>query len=312
MKRMQSYLNEADKAELEYEKTGSTESAIKAIQYQNAANQEQNALASRTTKFMINDSFKRGSGNKDFGTPMGTKQFLNGVKNVIDNMSFEVTDDTSKKILFQNLSNGKIELNTKGGGPKDGYYFMDSGKFILPETVVELSLGKKGRTTRRDKLFTSSSKEFPLRELIETGQFTNIQAIPTNQYISMSTGDGVQFGAKTKLRIPVQQVQDLLGTGWMSSSVANNALLSMIGMVGSQESSKSAVKRLFGGREVEEKIDENTSVPYYEIDAILPLPKNDSEVWQTLNQMYQGSKGIGGSSQAKEAYDSSSEEVMGY
>ena len=57
---------------------------------------------------------------------------------------------------------------------------MDSGKFILPETVVELSLGKKGRTTRRDKLFTSSSKEFPLRELIETGQFTDIQAIPTN------------------------------------------------------------------------------------------------------------------------------------
>ena len=128
----------------------------------------------------------------------------------------------------------------------------------------------------------------------------------------MSTGDGVQFGAKTKLRIPVQQVQDLLGTGWMSSSVANNALLSMIGMVGSQESSKSAVKRLFGGREVEEKIDEDTSVPYYEIDAILPLPKNDSEVWQTLNQMYQGSKGIGGSSQAKETYQHSSDEVSDY
>ena len=312
MNRMQRYINEANKAMLEYEQTGSSEAAAKAIQFNNAANQEQNALTSRATKFMINDSFKRGSGNKDFGTPMGTKQFLNGVKNVIDNMSFEVTDDTSKKILFQNLSNGKIELNTKGGGPKDGYYFMDSGKFILPETVVELSLGKKGRITRRDKLFTSSSKEFPLRELIETGQFTDIQAIPTNQYISMSTGDGVQFGAKTKLRIPVQQVQDLLGTGWMSSSVANNALLSMIGMVGSQESSKSAVKRLFGGREVEEKIDENTSVPYYEIDAILPLPKNDSEVWQTLNQMYQGSKGVGGSSQAKETYQHSSDEVSDY
>jgi len=98
----------------------------------------------------------------------------------------------------------------------------------------------------------------------------------------------------------------------MSSSAANNMLLGMTGMIGSQESSKSALKRLFGGREVAEKIDENTSVPYYEIDAIMPLPENDSEVWQTFNQMYQGSKGVGGSSQAKESYSDSSEEVMGY
>ena len=138
------------------------------------------------------------------------------------------------------------------------------------------------------------SKEFPLRQLVESGKFTNVKAIPTNEYITMSTGDGIQFGAKTKLRIPVEQVQDFLGTGLMGGSTENN------------------VERLFGGREVVEKIDKETSIPYYEIDAVMALPKSDSEVWQTLNQLYQNSKGIGGSSQAKEAYDSSSKEVADY
>ena len=312
MKRMQSYLNEADKAELEYEKTGSTESAIRAIQYQNAANLEQNALASRTTKFIMSDTFKRGSGNKSFGEPMGERQFLNGVNNVIKNMSFNVTDDTSSKILFKNLSNGQVEIIDEDGSKNNGYTFIDSSKFILPETVVELSLGKKGRSTLRRNLIGDPTKEFPLRQLVESGKFTNVKAIPTNEYISMSTGNGIQFGAKTKLRIPVEQVEDFLGTGWMSSSAANNMLLGMTGMLASQESSKLALKRLFGGREVVEKIDKETSVPYYEIDAVMALPKSDSEVWQTLNQLYQNSKGIGGSSQAKEAYDSSSEEVSDY
>lgn len=312
MKRMQSYLNEADKAELEYEKTGSTESAIRAIQYQNAASLEQNALASRTTKFIMSDTFKRGSGNKSFGEPMGERQFLNGVNNVIKNMSFNVTDDTSSKILFKNLSNGQVEIIDEDGSKNNGYTFIDSSKFILPETVVELGLGKKGRSTLRRNLIGDSTKEFPLRQLVESGKFTNVKAIPTNEYISMSTGNGIQFGAKTKLRIPVEQVQDFLGTGWMSSSAANNMLLGMTGMLASQESSKAALKRLFGGREVVEKIDKETSIPYYEIDAVMALPKSDSEVWQTLNQLYQNSKGIGGSSQAKEAYDSSSEEVTDY
>ena len=312
MKRMQSYLNEADKAELEYEKTGSTESAIRAIQYQNAASLEQNALASRTNKFIMSDIFKRGSGNKSFGEPMGERQFLNGVNNVIKNMSFNVTDDTSSKILFKNLSNGQVEIIDENGSKNNGYTFIDSSKFILPETVVELSLGRKGRTALRRDLIGDSTKEFPLRQLVESGKFTNVKAIPTNEYITMSTGDGIQFGAKTKLRIPVEQVQDFLGTGWMSSSAANNMLLFSTGMLASQESSKAALKRLFGGREVVEKIDKETSVPYYEIDAVMALPKSDSEVWQTLNQLYQNSKGIGGSSQAKEAYDSSSEEVTDY
>lgn len=312
MNRTQRYINEANKAMLEYEQTGSSEAAEKAIQFNNAANQEQNALASRATKFMINDSFKRGSGNKDFGAIMEPKQFMNGVKNVVDNMSFRVTDKTGSDIIFNNLSNGETEIKDADGTKRKGYNFMDSSNFILPETIVELSLGKKGRSTKRRNLVGDPSKEFPLRQLIESGAFTNIKAIPTNEYISMATGNGVQFGAKAKLRIPVQQVQDLLGTGWMSSSAANNMLLGMTGMIGSQESSKSALKRLFGGREVEEKIDENTSVPYYEIDAIMPLPENDSEVWQTFNQMYQGSKGIGGSSQAKETYQYSSDEVSGY
>ena len=294
MKRMQSYLNEADRAELEYEKTGSTESAIKAIQYQNAANLEQNALASRTTKFIMSDTFKRGSGNKSFGEPMGSRQFMNGVNNVINNMSFNVTDDTSSKILFKNLSNGQVEIIDENGSKNNGYAFIDSSKFILPETVVELSLGRKGRTALRRNFMGDPSKEFPLRQLVESGKFTNVKAIPTNEYITMSTGNGIQFGAKTKLRIPVEQVQDLLGTGLMGGSTENN------------------VERLFGGREVKEKIDKETSVPYYEIDAVMALPKSDSEVWQTLNQLYQNGKGIGGSSQAKEAYDSSSEEVMDY
>ena len=312
MERMQSYLNEAKWSELEYEKTGSTESAIRAIQYQNAANLERNALASRTTKFIMSDTFKRGSGNKSFGEPMGSRQFMNGVNNVIKNMSFNVTDDTSSKILFKNLSNGQIEIIDENGSKNKGYTFIDSGKFILPETVVELSLGRKGRTALRRDLIGDSTKEFPLRQLVESGKFTNVKAIPTNEYITMSTGNGIQFGAKTKLRIPVEQVQDFLGTGWMSSSIANNVLLFSTGMLASQESSKAALKRLFGGREVVEKIDKETSVPYYEIDAVMALPKNDSEVWQTLNQLYQNGKGVGGSSQAKEAYDSSSEEVMDY
>ena len=222
MKRMQSYLNEADKAELEYEKTGSTESAIRTIQYQNAANLERNALASRTTKFIMSDAFKRGSGNKSFGEPMGSRQFMNGVNNVIKNMSFNVTDDTSSKILFKNLSNGQVEIIDENGSKNNGYTFIDSGKFILPETVVELSLGRKGRSTLRRNLYGDPTKEFPLRQLVESGKFTNVKAIPTNEYITMSTGNGIQFGAKTKLRIPVEQVQDFLGTGLMGGSTENN------------------------------------------------------------------------------------------
>ena len=294
MKRIQSYLNEANKAELEYEKTGSNESAIKAIQYQNAANLEQNALASRTTKFIMSDAFKRGSGNKSFGEPMGSRQFMNGVNNVINNMSFNVTDDTSSNILFKNLSNSQVEIIDENGSKNKGYTFIDSSKFILPETVVELSLGRKGRTALRRNFMGDPSKEFPLRQLVESGKFTNVKAIPTNEYITMSTGNGIQFGAKTKLRIPVEQVQDFLGTGLMGGSTENN------------------VERLFGGRKVVEKIDKETSIPYYEIDAVMALPKSDSEVWQTLNQLYQNGKGVGGSSQAKESYSVSSEEVMGY
>jgi len=176
--------------------------------------------------------------------------------------------------------------------------------------LVELSLGKKGRTAKRGAF--SGDQDFPLRTLIETGKFSNVKAIPTNEFVSMSTSNGVQFGAKTKLRIPVTQVQDALGTGILTDNVFNNIALGVSQLFwGSKESTNTAIKRLFGGRKVEEKVGDD-DVAYYEIDAVLPLPEDSNEWWQTANQIYQGSKGVGGSSQAKAAYGDSAEEVNTY
>ena len=101
---------------------------------------------------------------------------------------------------------------------------------------------------------------------------------------------------------------------WVNHPVWFNEMASSYSMPFGRQTTKGALKQQFGASKVTEVVGKD-GVEYYEVDAYRTLPNSytSSEYWQRVNQRWQGgsSSGIGGSSQAKDEYQTSAQQLLG-
>ena len=283
--------SEAKQLQMQAIRTGDKGLANKAIEVAALAEGKLNQYNSRVAKWSAEQSFKKGAGFQ-FGVKsdkvFSHEGFMHGVKNVIDNMSFKASE-AQTDILLSNIGGDKQDIVDDNGLKKQAYQFNTSGKFVLPETIVELSLGKRGRNTTRQG---DDTNYFKLKELVESGKLYDVKAIPNNnELITYNDGGQITFGVKTKLRIPADQVRAALGTGIIQGT-GQGTFWQNVGSVPinaidfpeiAQESTTSAISRMFGGKLVKEAGDDG--IEYFEIDAIKPV-ENNPALWQNINQDY--------------------------
>lgn len=297
-----------------YNQTGDDNDYIQALIADSKSKQAQDKLIGLSSKSVLKTEFERRAGfNPAISTDnerFSTKGYLAGVNSALD-MIKTTTALKDNDPLLQGIGGTQFEIQEENGTKSKVYQFDNSSGFLLPETVFQIMTDTKPRETKRKAGIFSSSK-FPLRELIESGQLNSIQFKPDQNGNTLKMGQNVLLTGK--IRIPRSEIENFIGTGLLPSSLANAAGKPIPNnpFMWASQSIKSTIKDLFGGRKVTETVGEN-GVDYYEIDAskIIPSDKIAPEYWQNVNQEWQGSRGIGGSSQAKETYMDSAEQLLG-
>lgn len=246
-------------------------------------------------------------------------KYLSGIEKGLRNAEQQIAIKEDKDAIVTGLGALPNKVTVKGGGTSQVFEFNNTEGFLLPETVFRqvTSDGKemplRGEVTRTAGLFRDNA--FPFQELVETGSFSNVQFIPDGGLIQNGVYD---YALRGKLRIPRQQVEQVLGTGiWGNAGSENDNLGTSIAAGADylftpfgRYSTLSNLQDKYNAKTVTEKVGKD-DVEYIEIDAYRQLPSTyyDGEWWQSTLQSWQGSPstgGIGGSSQAKEAYPSSS------
>lgn len=298
---------------MQYQNTNNDQDLLKAKQFEYAAGEYKRSSQIREAKVLeraqqpvMREEFKKAAGFdieaiNDPGK-FSHAGYLKGVKRVNQKLEFSLSDKTSGDILLKNDNNLQdVVTNTSGGKTKVYQYNTTSG-FKLPETIFEMTMGKGGRQTKR---IANAMKDdsFPLKELIESGKLQNVQFIPDNKYQRVSSNQGPQLIAKGKLRIPKEQIRNVVGTGMMPAFGVKYFSAGF-----TKESVNSAMKRMFDAGEIEEVVGDN-NVPYYEIDIMKELP-NDPEYIQTTKSLYKNTEGIGSASHEKATFGDEAERTM--
>lgn len=299
-----------------YKMTGDDQDYVNAVAASNRASQIQNQMVGLASKHIVRDEFQRVAGfsplthqnSKEFNT----KSYLKGVNAALNVVSSPV-GLLEKDDLLTGVGALSTEIQDSDGIKHQGYQFNSTEGFLLPETVFSLVAGNKGggRKARRDAGILRDTS-FPFRELVESGSISGVQFIPDNKAVKTGPGDIALSG---KLRIPKEKVEEALGTGmWINNPVWFNEMASSYSMPFGRQTTRGALKQQFGASEVTEVVGKD-GVEYYEVDAYRTLPNSytSSEYWQRVNQRWQGgsSSGIGGSSQAKDEYQTSAQQLLG-
>lgn len=294
-----------------YRQTGSDQDYVNAVTARNMASNIQSQMMGRANKYILRQEFQNKAGFSP--TAMSSKEYssnkyLTGVKSALDLIKSNVAL-TKEDDLITGLGALYTTVKDENGTQKEAYQFSNSQDFLLPETVFQLASETKPRNIKRGAgIFRS--EDFPLKELIESGQMSNVQFLPDNKMIKV---DG-NFMLSGKMRIPKEDIESALGTGIITGGTGVVAQLTPMGWFG-RDTTRATIEKLFGGRKVKEVVGEN-GAEFYELDTYRALPQEDlsSEYWQRVLQRWQGgsSSGIGGASQAKDEYYTSAEQTLGY
>lgn len=309
------YEDLATKYAMNYKLTGDKDSKIKSILYNSAAENIKNRQLNMSTGYMAREEFKRVAGFDAIGLKgnqnFSHKAYNEGVKAALDLVKGEAGITDNDPLIVANGGTPYI-INNQDGTKQNAFQFNSSKGFVLSETlftaIANQAPGGKVRpvevepreTIRGSSLFRSD-KPFRLKELIESGQFNNVQFIKDNGIVKI----GDNFAVTGKLRISSAQMDEKISTGIGTAT--------LFGM----QSRISAIEKMFNGRKITEIITQGSDAKesdFYEIDVARILPADDisSEYWQRVNQEWQGGKtGIGGSSQAKEEYMTSAKQTLG-
>lgn len=298
----------------DYNKSGSNQSYVNAVTASNQAKQIQSKLLGMADKYVLKNEFERVSkfsaDDINNENKYSTEGYLRGVKSALDLVKGDIgvldNDD-----LLTGVGGVYEVIKDENGGRSRAYSFNDSEGFILPETAFQIATETQPRNIKIESgLFRDDS--FPVKELIESGSIPNVQFIPDNKVMKLDPNTFALFG---KMRIPKEIVEQALGTGIWSDKGWTSGFSDKLVLPFGRQSTRTAMKDLFGGKEVKEIIGENGE-EYYEIDILRTLPSyNQSpEYWQRVNQRWQGGQetGIGGASQAKEEYNTSAQQTLGY
>lgn len=307
-----------------YNQTGNDQDLLAATQLENLAQAYQQDTQIRSAKIMnraakplARQEFKSAAGFdiEEISDPkkFSAEGYLKGVKRANAMYEFKLSDKVSKDVLLDNAGGLRDKIVDTDGSKRDAYQFNSSEGFLLPETVFNMNLGKaEGRKVTR-AAGALASDQFPVRELIESGRLSNVQFIPDNKYQRIISDGKPTMLAKGKLRVPKQQLQDIVGTGILKQDTKSGSFWSGVATLGvgmpfSKEGVDSAMKRLFDAGQASEKVGDD-GVEYYEIDIMRALP-NTPEYQQTTNQLWKNTQGIGGASHEKATFQTSAEQTL--
>lgn len=289
-----------------YNQTGDERYLIAAENAKQIATQRNMQLQGMAQSTHMLDQFRKAAGFDAFNKSkdnFSSEGYVKGVNRAINSVKASIPVGTQDALLTE-LRGLPTIITDENGVQHSAYQFTNSQGFLLPETVFQTITKTTPRQTKR-QAGIRKDPDFNLKELIETGSVDGVSFIPDNGVVQV--GDNKLLTGK--IRIPKSEIQQKLGRGIWSSG------MKMIFYPFGQESTYYAIKRLFGGKEVTQKVGDD-GVEYFEIDAMRALPSEQvaPAYWQNVNQYYQQGQnygGIGGASQAKGAYEESARQTLG-
>lgn len=291
-----------------YQATGSTEDFVNYNRAYSMAKNYQDKLIQQGNKYVLRNEFQNVAGfspisvstNREFNS----EGYVNGVNSALDVIKGKI-GVTNDDALLVAVGGQPQKIINDNGTTSNVFTFNSSNGFLMPETVFNIAADVKPREIKR-AAGTFRSGDFPLKELVESGKLLDIQFSPDNGVIKI----GSNFALSGKIRIPKDEVTRYISTGIYS--LPKGEQHENTNFPTTVQSIRSSIQNLFGGRKIVEKVGEDGK-EFYEIDSYKVLPKEDlsSEYWQRVNQAWQGgNSGIGGSSQAKETYMDSAEQLL--
>lgn len=229
------------------------------------------------TKFHAEDDRKKSGYSR--------AKYKYGVQAGLDAVSVPIDINKDDRLLTQ--VGGVYDVRTNSQGVSEGVFsFKTSSGFLLPETIFSGLTGVEPREQNRAAMHGIAQRdEQPLsfQEFFEGGNFRNIQFTPSSQLIE--TGSG-QAAVKGTIKIPVDEVNKKVGTGWSKTGFS----------VFGRESTERALNQLYGAQIVKEPVG-NGDVKYYEFTGyrlLAPWNSMASESNVAVDQSWMNTSTYGG------------------
>lgn len=296
-----------------YRSTGDDNALVIARSASDAADRLQSQMLGLANKHILRDEFQKVSGfspiSVDSNKEYSKQGYLKGVNSALDIIKGDVSLLESDDLLT-GIGGTQHKIQEENGTVKNGYQFSNSRGFLLPETVFQIASETTPRKAQR-VAGPLRDTNFPLKEALESGNLPDVKFIPEGKMVKVGPGT---FALSGKIRIPKGSIEKALGTGlWSDKGISQGFADNLVAPFGRQ-STRTALKDLYGARKVKEIIGED-GFEYYEMDVYKTLPDTNvaPEYWQRVNQRWQGGNpaGIGGTTQAKEEYDTSALQTLG-
>lgn len=285
-----------------YQKSGSDEDYINYLKAANRAQQYQSDAYQKNMQKLMKEDFQKAANFKLSDDPNKSKEYsrkgyLRGISYALDEASSTASLIKEDPILTS--LGATYQDYTQANGQKVGVYqFNNSNGFILPETAFQFATNTGQSKVKRDAgLFRSG--DFPFKELVENGRLGDVQFVPENRQNLIQLGNNKLI--KGKLRIPVEEIENTLGTGILYSLKGDTPsdYLSPTSLF-ARQSTKRALEDNFGSREIKYGED---GEPFYEVEVYRQLPDdNNGDYWYQVNQLRENSpsqRGVGGATQAQ-------------
>lgn len=285
-----------------HQKSGKDEDYINYLKAANRAQEYQHDAYQKNMQKLMKEDFQKAANFKLSDNPNKSKEYsrrgyLRGVSYALDEASSTaslIKDDpilTSLGATYQDY--------TQANGQKVGVYqFNNSNGFMLPETVFQFATNTGQSEVKRDAgLFRSG--DFPFKELVENGRLGDVQFVPESRQNLIQLGDNKLI--KGKLRIPVEEIENTLGTGILYSlkGDAPSDYLFPTSLF-ARQSTRRALEENFASREIKYGED---GEPFYEVEVYRQLPDDSNgDYWYQVNQLRENSpsqQGVGGATQAQ-------------
>ena len=243
---------------------------------------------------------------------MNHRDYVIGVNKALSSVENDIAL-TNQDRLVTNLGALPINVVDEGNATKQAFQFNTSVGFVTPEIIMKMIADPTGKSipTRdiRRGTWWLGSESLGFDSSLTGGAFGTTQFIPDNKIIQVSPD---VYALKGKIRISRDEIEDVLGTGsWFSREPDQGAR----GLIGSQRTDN-ILEGAYNMKKVKEKSGDD-EVTYYEMDSyrLLPSVTENPEWWAATETGWANTNtygGIGSAAMAKDAFNSSSANNLGY
>lgn len=229
------------------------------------------------------------------GNDIEKKDYNRGVKAALTSISSTAAIHPDDKILT--ILGGTYDQYTTSSGNVTGEYsFANSDGFVLPESIFQLVSNSDPVDNKRKTGWFRKDLDFPLRELVESGNITDVRFRPDSNNNIIQVGDNKFLSGQ--MLLSKETAEELLGTGFGFNSIEWAAF--PVSHAFSLQTTKKALKELFNSTQVTYGKDGNE---YYSFPVYRMLPKDSNKnYWDIVIQSEfntpSQSTGIGSSTEA--------------